>query len=299
MAADDPFALLPPDVRQALERRRFITGQLEQLFATGALYQEVKYNGQYSHKDLTDKTVPAIYPVPSEMKLFCEHCDLETFWSPRNDKLLAGVTYHSVEYYCRNCRGNAVHYFLHWEEFKLPENNWGICTRIGQYPAMEVRLPANLKLEKEDKELYRRALKTRNAGYGLGALAYLRRVVENNLNQLIDMCAEVERKEGVPVDEEALQQAKRLTFAEKADFAQHHLPERFKRGGHNPFGILSDFLSEGIHADPEDVCVERFDRVRALFEQFFSDLRYEINDAGKLSKMMGDFTRKRGKIGST
>ena len=135
----------------------------------------------------------------------------------------------------------------------------------------------------------------RSFNFGIGALAYLRRVVENSLNALLDLAAEAERTNGIPVDDLSLARAKEtLTYAEKAEFAQQHLPDRVKRAGHNPFDILCRFASGGVHAGGESECSEIFDRIRILFELLYRDLRMEIKDGSTLRKVMGELSRSMG-----
>ena len=45
----------------------------------------------------------------------------------------------------------------------------------------------------EDSDLYKKALINSNFSYGIGALAYFRRVVENKVNDLLDLIADAAR----------------------------------------------------------------------------------------------------------
>ncbi len=64
--------------------------------------------------------------------------------------------------------------------------------KIGQFPEPSVDLPNGLEknLGKEAAKFYRRALICRNAEFGLGAVAYTRRVVEDKTNELIELAAQ-------------------------------------------------------------------------------------------------------------
>jgi hypothetical protein len=65
--------------------------------------------------------------------------------------------------------------------------------KVGQYPAPSVVLPKDLErnLGEEAAQFYRRALVSRNNGFGLAAATYFRRVVEDKTNELIEIAAEV------------------------------------------------------------------------------------------------------------
>jgi hypothetical protein len=65
--------------------------------------------------------------------------------------------------------------------------------KIGQYPAPTVYVPKGLEanLGKDATALYRKALMVRNMGYGLAAVGYMRRVVEDKTNELIEVAGRV------------------------------------------------------------------------------------------------------------
>ncbi len=136
-------------------------------------------------------------------------------------------------------------------------------------------------LDKDDSDLYRKALTSRNFGYGIGALAYLRRIVENKMNDLLDLIEEAVRQDGgVPEELNKLEEVKKSwRFDDKITYAAKALPAHLRRDGINPLDFLHDLASEGLHHENEDNCVEIFDRCKNAFEYVFRQLRVEIDDA--------------------
>ncbi len=65
-------------------------------------------------------------------------------------------------------------------------------TKVGQYPPLSIEPSAELSkaLGEEDTALYKKALVNGNYAFGIGALAYFRRVIENKVNLLLDLIGE-------------------------------------------------------------------------------------------------------------
>jgi hypothetical protein len=64
--------------------------------------------------------------------------------------------------------------------------------KVGQYPALSVSIPKALEknLGKDAAALYRKALISRNQGFGVGAVTYIRRVVEDKPDELLEVVAQ-------------------------------------------------------------------------------------------------------------
>lgn len=64
------------------------------------------------------------------------------------------------------------------------------------------------------------------------------------------------------------------------------LPGHLKPGGHNPFDVLHDFTSEGLHSKTEEECLQIFDQVRLVFEYLFRHLTVGTEDAKLYAKSL-------------
>ena len=122
-----------------------------------------------------------------------------------------------------------------------------------------------------------KALDCRNFGYGLAALAYLRRVVENRINDLLDLIGQAAKEQALSEEElQEIEKAKgKVRFEEKLDLAEKLIPSRLKPDGLNPIGNLYKLASGGIHQESEDKCIDIFDPARLAFEYLFSQLEHE------------------------
>jgi hypothetical protein len=227
----------------------------------------------YSQLVYQDKS--QTYVLPEAISIFCETCDKDTNW----DTYIVNTNYRAgfgeKEYKCRNCRQQSANYFYYWGKANSPADAF-LFFKIGQWPALEERIPRELMkgLDRPSQNLYHKALRCRNQNLGLGSLGYLRRVVEDKINAVLDMIAEESEQIGFQAGHLAkLQEVKEKgLFKDKIEFASVILPPSLRPGGHNPIDALHDLASDGTHHLSEDECVRIFDRVRAVFEYLFREI---------------------------
>ena len=88
-----------------------------------------------------------------------------------------------------------------------------------------------------------------NEGYGIGACAYLRRLLEKYINPLLQLLYEVKQETGAtPEDLKAIQEAIiSKDFTSKTKFAAEIAPASIIVEGHNPLKEIHERLSVGIH----------------------------------------------------
>jgi hypothetical protein len=240
-----------------------VIARIAKELAESPLYQQVEYSDS-SQTRLKPETI----------SLFCSRCDKETTWETY---AYPGTNYRNgfgdSQYTCRNCREARIQYYYYWGD---GDGGRIIFFKFGQWPAMEERIPNELRknLDRSSLALYYRSLRCRNQGLGLGSLAYLRRVVEDKINLVLDMIAEEAGNIGFAAEDIAkVKDVKdRGLFKDKIALASAILPPSLRPGGHNPIDALHDLVSDGVHRRSEDECVEIFDRVRFVFEYLFSEI---------------------------
>ena len=233
-------------------------------FASAPLYAQAVYT------DASDT-----YSLPDAITLFCEACDKDTNWETYVSNGIYRQGFGEKEYKCRNCKMRSVKYFYYWGKASSPADSF-LFFKIGQWPALEERIPAELKknLDRSSQSLYYKALRCRNQNLGLGSLTYLRRVVEDKINAILDMIAIEAKQIGfVPEHVATVEDVKaKGLFKDKIDLASVILPPSLRPGGHNPIDALHDLASSGIHRLPEEECIAVFDRVRFVFEYLFREI---------------------------
>jgi hypothetical protein len=237
--------------------------------------------------------------LPHELNLYCPTCKNDLRWQTANCKIyFSRGPFHTALYTCRNCGPERVEYFFAWEptyEGTPPTFRAGVFFKVGQYPELSERIAPELarRLAGADLDLYQKALRSRNFNYGIGAVAYLRRVVENRMNDLLGLIAEAARNSefasGELVRLEDVRSSK--SFDEKVDYAAGILPPQLRTGGHNPIERLHAIASEGLHAMSDEECIAIFDESQAVFEYFFRHLEIGLKEAQDFAARLAALTR--------
>jgi len=263
-----------------------ITERLAKVLAEWPLYRVFTY---YSTSDPNDP--------PRVIKHYCRTCVGDQLWGLQDDRTY-WRGFCSAEYKCRNCLKERLRYYFIWER----RSNEAVSDfmKVGQHPPLEERIPAQLETRlgatsREDLDYYKKAIRCRNFNYGLAALSYLRRVVENRMNDLLDLIADVAREQGFATDQVAeLDRIKASrVFDHKITFASKILPLSLQPGGQNPVDLLHDIASDGIHNKSEDECIELFDISRHVFEYLFRELEVRKADAAQYSGGLKDLLAKK------
>ena len=225
----------------------------------------------------------------------CGNCRKETTWalagSPSPHRNGSSGAFYSVQYTCHLCKGQTVVIMYRYSQHRTeatPNIPNGTSykyiptkmQKIGQYPPLSIEIPAALEknLGEEAANLYKKALINRNQGYGLGAVTYIRRVVEDKTDELIEVVAKLAEAHNVEADTIAKIRAAKTakdTYDNKLKIAAMVLPTALVIDGVNPLGTLYSLVSEGVHELTEEQCIEVADETKSVFEFTFTQLRAE------------------------
>lgn len=216
------------------------------------------------------------WDLPATISRDCPTCKKETTWTLRaKDYLGSNFSFSPqiLDYRCELCKAHHVVFLLSHRNQRL--------MKVGQFPPLSTKIPKNIETRLgPSSELYWKALVCRNQGFGVGALAYFRRVVEEKTNELIDVVAELAEAHGIgQADVEKLRSAKNeKTYDQKIRVAAPVVPKSLMPDGVNPLATLYSLLSEGLHARTEEECLQIVDDMRDVFEHVFGTLRAQIEN---------------------
>lgn len=241
---------------------------------------------------------PDFYP-PDNISRTCPICEKETTWNidTRGESYPAfKVSGYFASYECGLCKQSRVAVLIRIIK-RTQETPTKVLQvqKIGQFPPPSIDIVRDLeKRLGEDAALYKNALVCRSQGFGIGALAYMRRVVENKTNELIEVIALQAASFGVAPGDIAKIRAvveEKITYDQRLRLASEAIPSTLKPDGANPLAALYELLSRGLHAENEDECLAIADEIREVFEYVFSRLRAEIEDrnsvVAKIKKWVG------------
>lgn len=277
---------------------------LSEVLTKWPLYRTFVYDGKNCHSESfgAQGQKNRFGLLPKQIRLFCGHkeCGYETLWEIDEPKVYFGSEFINRDRYkCRNCGKAMVNYCFIWQE----RESDNIFIKVGQYPELEERVPDTLKqaLDGDDLKLYKNALRMRNFNLGVAAVAYMRRVIENRMNDMLEILHEAAIAHNAPAKLIARykKMKKEKRFSVKVDYAGVLLPASLRPSGKpNPMAVLHELVSDGLHTKSDEECVDIFDACRRTFEYVFGKLRVETEDAKNFVKEMSTLTEKRTKGGS-
>jgi len=180
-------------------------------------------------------------------------------------------------YRCKNCENATFSAWIVW--WREGSANF---LKAGQYPKLEVTIPKEFaKALGAKRDLYVKGMTSRHAGYGIGALTYFRRVIEDTTDEMLDLLGEAMEATGAdPTAREKLKKAKEGTrFEDKVKIAGEVMPVHLRPGGVNPFGDLYELLSAGLHNLTDEECCDIVDAMDRSLKFVCTQLKTHAEDA--------------------
>ena len=242
----------------------------------------------YTRVELAD------FSPPQSITRTCgnKRCKRETTWLNRVttrvdiNGISPTVQLSVVGYMCGLCQHNSlvvIYEMLDWTNIPKGSNLWLhlAVRKIGQLPPQEIEIPAELSSRLGSMAgHYKKALICRSQNYGIGAMAYLRRVVDEKTDDLIDVMVELSRAHNVSDEEVSrLLAAKGQTrYEDKLKVASELIPDAIKPSGVNPLGQLYKHTSIGLHGKTDDECIAIFDDLKIDFEYVFRNLHLQAEE---------------------
>lgn len=203
---------------------------------------------------------------------------------------LLNITFHLTGI-CQACGSQVdflikVHSTQPWED-KDSINNI-IIQKIGQFPPFEIRPDKKVEkyLTKNDLEYYKKALANFSISYGVGAYAYLRRVLENEIERIIEDISKM-NFDGVSYVQDAFSNFKNdHIMSNLINVLNKYLPGSLKQFGDNPIKLLYEQLSDGIHSLSDEVCLEKAESINFVLTYVIQKIYEEKTESGILVEAM-------------
>lgn len=230
----------------------------------------------------------------NEIDAYCDICEQQRpFQDLRNRGGGSGMTVSTLEsgtsyftFSCVSCR-RAHHEYL--VEQVLDDETIRI-QKYGELPRSKLRRNQLIqKFLKSDLDNYEKAIVCLSHEYGIAAFAYFRRVVENNINSLLDLLQEDAQSSG---SDKAILDAladlrKDTPMSEKIKIANIALPNHLKPNGLNPLGRLYQVLSEGVHSLSDAECLQKAKATSECLTFLISELASRAEQRARFKSLVG------------
>ena len=171
-------------------------------------------------------------------------------------------------YKCAACKNERT-FLLHFEVLRDHKTNRPIefiVTKVGQYPPWSIDISRDLsRVLGKYEDIYKKGLICESQGYGIGAYAYYRRIIEDVIDKLLDMIPDLLSGKDKETYMTALEKTKHdINASDKIKLVKDLLPLSLRPEGINPLGTLHQSLSEGLHARTDDECTEIAANIRIV-----------------------------------
>jgi len=243
------------------------------------------------------------------INMHCKKCDCHQTFNCKdfifNGQTLTGYTFSHVFKEAKKVNGTlylkyvCAHCDTFVRDFLLKIQGGDKIEKIGQYPPSDIDIPKEIKsLGKADiEEIYKKGRILENQGYGIGAFAYYRRIVELCIDDLINEIGSIIPPEDKDKYDKIIKGLKGEKTAQKRiDLIKDTVVDTAIDG--NPLSKLYQVSSIGIHGLSDEKCLEYADSLRTLLLYVIEEISREKNKkdgltkaVGKLDKLIFDSTK--------
>ncbi|MCP1997389.1 hypothetical protein [Flavobacterium sp. HSC-61S13] len=194
-------------------------------------------------------------------------------------------------YLCQSCR----QFKRQFDVYISPELDY--IYKFGQYPEWEIKMDKNLEstLGKHAKT-FRKGLVCESQGYGIGAFSYYRRITEEIIDELLDSITDLVEEVNKVEYKIALEKTKQTRVTQdKIDLVKDLLPSILKPNGMNPLGVLHSELSEGLHAETDQACLENASHIKSILTFLINQIIQSKESAKGFTESMKSLLEKKSK----
>jgi len=225
-----------------------------------------------------------------DLQLYCSSPSCE---GTRFFRCVSGTNYFSgdkpllgfLTYVCRNCEKTTKRYAV--VAIQEGQTKLGRVLKFGEVPPFGPPVPSRvISLIGPDREMFLRGRTAENLGLGIGAFAYYRRVVENQKGRIIEEIGKVAQRVGAGNEVLKLFEsaAKETQFSKAIEQVKSAIPQTLLIEGQNPLTLLHSALSEGLHAQTDEECLELAQHIRVVLTELADRISQALKDEAELKK---------------
>jgi hypothetical protein len=202
------------------------------------------------------------------INMMCKHCKSKQTFNMENEypnrfnysNPRSKGTIVDAIYRCTSC-GIFEYFFL----LRI-EDDLKAVRKVGQWPAWDISVDHDLEaLLGNHAHYFSNGLICESQSFGMGAFAYYRRIVEEVIDNLLEQIAGLLNGSELETYRAALEKTKQTRVtAEKIDLVKDLLPSVLRPADMNPLAALHTSLSEGLHENSDERCLELAEAVRVV-----------------------------------
>jgi len=192
------------------------------------------------------------------------------------------IGFYQLHYTCGICRETHLRWFL-----EIGRDERGMFIRkVGQEPPYDIGVSreASKLLPEADIQHYKHAKICISQSYGIGACIYLRRLIEDQINPLLENY--LAKREGEGAEQTEIGQIRTIiserVMADKIRLVTTPHPKT----GLNPVGRMYDQLSDAIHARNDDESTEVAKNVLNAFDEILVGLKRRMAEEAAYRERM-------------
>ena len=206
------------------------------------------------------------------IELYCKKCNKEMPFSVSRRTLKEDFAGAIIEYtaLCRGCELCSCDIYVDVNDIDE------VMYKIGQTSISSTYKARNLdEMLGDEQNLYRKGYECEKMGFGIGAFVYYRRIIENNINNLLEMSKQLLllRNEDVSDIDKAIS-ITRMT--DKITAASKTIPGIIKMKRDNPLTIITGALGKNIHKGSDRECLDLAKAIRLALEYIVNNISDEI-----------------------
>ena len=237
---------------------------------------------------ITRPTQVSLHISLPRLQLYCagESCDGLRFFDCLTEQFCPGIgaSEFFLDYRCSNCENVTKHYAL--RALITSSAKPVMIAKIGEFPPFGPHTPARvISMIGPDKDIFLKGRRSETQGLGIGAFAYYRRVVENQKSRIINQIENAAKRLGAKEDilKDFQKAASETQFSRAIDDIKDGIPESLLIRGHNPLTLLHTALSEGLHAQTDEECLEIASSIRIVLTELAERISAALKDDAELT----------------
>ncbi|MDP8238440.1 MAG: hypothetical protein P9X24_05080 [Candidatus Hatepunaea meridiana] len=232
-----------------------------------------------------------------ELQLYCDNCKGLRFFDGSYGTIppIKFGEYYNIffNYFCRNCEISHKIFAV-----RVHVRDKEIChiVKLGEIPSFGPPVPNHfLTLIGDDSHLFLSGRQCENQGFGIGACAYYRRIVDQQWQKLISEILRVSKginadKEIITTLESSLSEHK---FKRAVEIVKDAIPPVLLINGHNPITFLYSSTSRGIHELTDSECLEIATSIRTVLVELSIKIKQALSNKRELIEAMNKLNSKK------